>query len=376
MRLHLVGLPHTQLVRDTVVCAFTAKAHKFVEMMLPLGYDITTYWGDSCDLSGIEHVPLFSTSEQKGWFGDVDPNVLPTLPVWDGRDAWWQITNARAIAEIARRIQPGDLILLLAGENNRSIMNAFPGNISCEWAAGYPGWMTNQVCFESYAWMHHCYGTRNIHDGRWFDTVIPNFFRPEDFVCGPEQRHDNLVYIGRLIERKGIMTAWEVARATGRDLTLAGSGAASYKNRTLTTMDGCVLTDVTYAGPVNAAERNALMRHASAVIVPTTYIEPFGAVCVEAQLCGTPVLTTDWGAFPELVQHGRGGYRFRTLGQAVEAINSLHDLDSPGWIRQAALERFSLRAVGPQYDRWFKMLDSLWREGWYETADASFTILA
>jgi hypothetical protein len=367
--LHLLGLPHTQLTRDTVVCAFTAKAMKLVEMMKPLGYDVVSYWGDQCEADVAEHVELFTSEEQREWFGDVDANVLPTLPVWDGSETYWQTMTARAILALEERVGENDLILALAGWNQKAIMDAFPWVVNCEWAAGYPGWCSNFVCFESYAWMHHCYGARDIHDGRNFDTVIPNFFRPDDFAVA-ESRDDYLLYVGRLIGRKGIMAAWEIARASGRPLVMAGSGARSYKKRVLTTFEGLVLPDVEYVGPVGAAERNALMASAACVLAPTAYIEPFGAVAVEAQLCGSPALTTDFGAFPETVEQGVGGFRFRTRREALDALDSLFTLPSPEEIRAHALRRFSLEAVAPRYDRWFKSLCTLKepdvaKNGWY-----------
>lgn len=373
MRLHLIGLPHTQLVRDTVVCAFTAKAHKFVEMMKD--YDVVAYWGDECDIErggfGFEHVKTFSAKEQEKWFGKIDPNVLPTLPVWNGNDPHWQTMNKRVIKEIKKRIEPGDLILSLAGYNQQMITREFPNNIACEWAAGYPGWCEPFVCFESYSWMHHCYGLRGIGDGRWFDTVIPNFFRPYEFSVDEDAPRDYLLYVGRLISRKGIHTAWEIARTAGIPLVLAGSGAASFENGTLTTLDGCVLPDVEYVGPVGAEERNRLMSGALATIVATTYIEPFGATAVESQLCGTPVLATDWGAFPETVEHGFGGFRFRTLHEAVTCIDALEDLPPAVDIRERAFSVYSLDAVEPMYDRWFRSLHTLYGDGWYSLGDAS-----
>ena len=104
------------------------------------------------------------------------------------------------------------------------------------------------------------------------------------------------------------------------------------------------------------------MGGAHAVLVPTLYVEPFGAVAVEAQLAGTPAIATDWGAFTETVADE---FRFRTMQEAVDAVKRAGDAD-PEKLQASALERFSLDAVAPRYEKWFRQLDSLWRDGFYE----------
>jgi len=54
-------------------------------------------------------------------------------------------------------------------------------------------------------------------------------------------------------------------------------------------------------GSVGVEERANLLANAQVTLVPTTYLEPFGGVVIESMLAGTPVVTTDFGAFPELV---------------------------------------------------------------------------
>jgi len=359
MRLHLVGLPHTQTTRETTVCAFTAKIVKFCEMMQD-DYEIFVYSGDHNDAPCIEHISLVSDAEQKQWYGESDPNKLPGVATWSETDLPWLIFNGRAVQEITKRKMPGDLVLITGGNAQRLVPQALSDVICCEWAAGYEGIFTAYVCFESYAWMHYLYGQMKC-DGRHFDAVIPNFFRPGDFQIAPE-RADYLLYVGRMIERKGVRTAVEIANATGRKLYLAGPGVESSEPGKVVCDDGMVLEgDIEYVGPVGAEARNILMSQAHAVLVPTAYIEPFGAVAIEAQLCGTPAVTTDFGAFTETV---RPSFRFRTLERAVEIVESCGKVDSYA-IQQAALLQYSLEAVAPKYVDWFTRLESLWDDGWY-----------
>ncbi len=365
MRLHLIGLPHTQtVVEQMTVCAFTQKVVKFGEMMTALGHEIIVYSGEHNDTVCAEHVPVFTDEQQRSWYGDHDPNLLPTIATWNATDRHWREMNARVIGELSMRIEPHDIILILAGWAQQPIAAFFPNHLSCEWAAGYEGIFSPRVCFESRAWMHYLYGKRGIENGRAFDTVIPNYFRPQDFELA-DSKDDYLLFVGRVTQRKGPHIAAQIAQAAGYKLIVAGSGVTDVQPGRIVGDQCEILGDhVEYVGVAGVEMRNELMGKAHAILVPTTYIEPFGAVAVEAQLCGTAAIASDWGAFGETVEEGVTGFRFRTLGQAVDAVEAAGDLD-PETIRERALAGYSLEAIGPRYDEWFNRLQSLWGDGWY-----------
>ncbi|HST15881.1 MAG TPA: hypothetical protein VLJ44_13615 [Gaiellaceae bacterium] len=93
-----------------------------------------------------------------------------------GEDGPWKVFNGRAIEEIGKRVEPGDQILITAGNAQQAIYEAFPNHTVAEWAAGYEGVFAKYACFESYAWMHHQYRKHlSYNHGRWYDAVIPNF---------------------------------------------------------------------------------------------------------------------------------------------------------------------------------------------------------
>jgi hypothetical protein len=64
------------------------------------------------------------------------------------------------------------------------------------------------------------------------------------------------------------------------------------------------------AGLLSGDECADLMARSRAVIVPSTWEEPFGLVVVEAMAAGTPVIASGHGSFTELVTPGVDGDLF------------------------------------------------------------------
>ncbi len=109
------------------------------------------------------------------------------------------------------------------------------------------------------------------------------------------------------------------------------------------------------------------MGNAIGFFAPTLYIEPFGNVVVEAQACGTPTITTDWGAFTETNINGLTGYRCRTFDEFCQAVENVKNLD-PKTISDRAKSLYSVDVIALQYQKYFNDLSKLWGKGWYERA--------
>jgi glycosyltransferase involved in cell wall biosynthesis len=203
--------------------------------------------------------------------------------------------------------------------------------------------------------MHAVYGSQvadaSLADGFFFDDVIPNSFVAQDFPQG--EGGDYLLYVGRLTARKGLAVVKDLAERTGIPLVIAGEGDESL-----------IPPGADYRGLVGPEERAKLMGGALALICPTLYLEPFGGVAVEAQMCGTPVLSTDWGAFPETVAQGRTGFRCRTLSQFAEALSDVGMLDRDA-ILARALSTYSTDVVRYLYEDYFALVATLAGAGWY-----------
>jgi glycosyltransferase involved in cell wall biosynthesis len=122
---------------------------------------------------------------------------------------------------------------------------------------------------------------------------------------------------------------------------------------------------VEYVGYADKELRKQLMANAKASFVASQYIEPFGGVQVENLFCGTPTITTDWGAFVENNVNGLTGYRCRTFEDFVNAALNI-DRIKPEDCRKFA-QQFTLVNVAPRYERYFNdVLNVYTCGGWYQ----------
>ncbi len=358
LRFHLLGLAHLATNKTNSACAYTQKVVKLAKMLKSYGHTVYFYGVEGSKVNCDEMVQVSTEEVLLRTYGNYDKSR--EFFKHDPRDLAHQTFNRNAIEAILERKQEQDILLCPMGNYQQPIAQAV-GLLTVEPGIGYTGVFAAHRVFESYAWMHYIYGLLNQDDGVWYDAVIPNYYDPADFIYQREKQ-DYLLYLGRIIWRKGVQVASDVAKATGNKLVVVGQGSLDNPRERLALG---AEKHIEYHPAVGPEERSRLLGGAKAVLMPTFYLEPFGGVNVEAQLCGTPVITSDWGAFPETVLHGVTGFRCRTFEEFCWAVKNIYRI-KPENCRVWAEKNYSLERVGRMYETYFQRLHHLFDQGWYQ----------
>lgn len=122
----------------------------------------------------------------------------------------------------------------------------------------------------------------------------------------PRQNHSGLLrfgYIGTLSENKGV--GWLIAQfqalSINATLEIAGRGKLDYEAQLKAMADPAKVRLVGYKHADN------FMRNIDVLVVPSIWAEPFGLVAVEACARHLPVIATNMGGLPEIIQDNLNG---------------------------------------------------------------------
>jgi glycosyltransferase involved in cell wall biosynthesis len=166
-----------------------------------------------------------------------------------------------------------------------------------------------------------------------------------------EEKKDHYLFFSVIGVYKGALEALRIAKETGVKMVFAGMGGDASN-----IVKNCGLPNVTYVGEVSDEERARLLSEARALIFPTgafgktDWLEVFGLVQLEALASGTPIIASNNGACPEVVEHGAVGYICNSYDEMLEVVRGNYvDKISPLKCRRYVEEKFSSRRMALEY---------------------------
>jgi len=186
-----------------------------------------------------------------------------------------------------------------------------------------------------------------------YAATIHHGIRIEDFVFDVHGS-DDLLFFGRIHPDKGAAEAIAAARGSGRRLVMAGivQDRDYYNEQVAPALnDGLVV----YRGPVGGAARAKALGSARALLHLINFEEPFGLSVAEALASGTPVIASNRGSMPELIDHGVTGFLVNSVDEAVEAIGRIGEINRAA-CRAAVSARFTVDRMADRYLELYRSL--------------------
>jgi glycosyltransferase involved in cell wall biosynthesis len=189
-----------------------------------------------------------------------------------------------------------------------------------------------------------------------------------------------LFTIGRITHDKGQDKAIELAKKTGSKLIIAGciqnkvadkkffEGLKNsidlfvevgkypvdndYYDRVIKPLLDCD-KQIIYIGEISSEHNKQWYRYARATLFPIQWGEPFGLVLIESMACGTPAITFNKGAVPEIMVNGKTGFVVDSMNDMIGAVDRIDSID-PRECRRHVQSNFSITNMAYKYSELYQ----------------------
>ncbi|NQT27209.1 glycosyltransferase family 4 protein [candidate division KSB1 bacterium] len=166
----------------------------------------------------------------------------------------------------------------------------------------------------------HFMGQKLIEGGIPKDRVAHAFYTIDmDSFPFSSRSEPYYVYVGRLSDEKGILTLIEAARFN-KDFRLLIIGDGPQRNQIERIIQDQGLHNIELTGTLDKSALRKIVGKARFLVVPSEWHDNSPLVIYEAFSMGKPVIASNLGGMPELVDHGETGLLF-PAGQ----VESLRD---------------------------------------------------
>lgn len=133
----------------------------------------------------------------------------------------------------------------------------------------------------------------------------------------------NFIFIGALDKHKGIdilLESFYKNKNSDIRLHIAGKGNLEELVKNYVEIDNRIV----YHGFLNENEKEELILNCDVMVVPSVWYEPFGRVVIEAYKYGLPVIVTNMGGLPEIVEDEKTGFIIKeklTIDEMSKALD-------------------------------------------------------
>lgn len=192
-------------------------------------------------------------------------------------------------------------------------------------------------------------------DLNWAETVY-NGLDLKKFPFN-EEPENHLLFLGRILAKKGANLAIKAATLAKEKLIIAGSPSTGrYWD---TKIKPYLSKDIKYVNNIPYEETYRYYGRARALLCPIQWEEPFGLTFIEAMACGTPVIAFDRGSAKEVIKDGKTGFIVKNLKEMIGAIKKINQIDRKE-CRRRVEKYFTREKMIEEYEKiFYKILKSI-----------------